>query len=884
MPDAPARFALPEFTRSLRVFASPAALASAEQARLFGPLLAARKSAERVQSLDGRLAAFEAARLRTDLQEALDAIAREREPRSEPDRRALLALLEDVAADMRASLDAVAAAAAELRASGSEEARAARWPAWVAAVQWLFNAADQMLRVLLESRRTQPGAPGAPGAPVVLLLMAGTLALGALAPPLAAQLPAAPHVTLRVASVRAESLLARGFDVVGAEPGAALVVADPRDRARLAQFGWSGSEVRAPRALTIGGGTPSALFRDYDDPARGVRAFIDSMARSNTKISVDTIGQSYEKRPMLAVKIGPRGDSPSRPNVIFVSTYHAREWAATDMALRLIAYLATASNPRVDSLLQTRDIWVLPVANPDGYEFTFTGDRLWRKTRSPQAGGAVGVDLNRNHRGDWGLDDAGSSPDPTSEIYRGPSAASEVETRNIEAFHAAHPPVVAMSYHTYAGLILEAPGDVYGQRAADAPVYQAIAGTNARSAVTDHLDGSSRTFYSPSESWTLYTTNGDYTNYAARAFGAVAFTTELTSGYGAAGYYGFEFPADTEQLRQLFDDNLPLALDLIESARDPSAYFSATTARRAAAVQLESLSPDIRVTVPATLASAAGVSTGTSALTFRIDSTPGARYFRRIVASAGSRPALVRLTLNGASQSFAALGYGGAESLDTGWTLTGFTRDSTAASAGKWSWRTTVSGELRSPKYLVPAGVDTISVLYWTRYSGSGFSEVPDGKVRVSTDGGTTFTVIGRLQGYGPTWYPERATVGGVAGKTVVVDFQSEQLVWWVDEVAVVAHGAVQSTLVAPTIAFTPSENPVRRGSVWFQWPFGAATGDLHAFDISGRLIWKATVNDGGPVKWDLAAAGLPNGVYVVVARSAGKTERLKLFVTRDGR
>jgi hypothetical protein len=53
---------------------------------------------------------------------------------------------------------------------------------------------------------------------------------------------------------------------------------------------------------------------------------------------------------------------------------------------------------------------------------------------------------------------------------------------------------------------------------------------------------------------------------------------------------------------------------------------------------------------------------------------------------------------------------------------------------------------------------------------------------------------------------------------------------------------------------------------------------------MTGRLLWKASVTDGGPVKWDLAAAGLPNGVYVVIARSAGKTQRLKLFVTRDGR
>ncbi len=112
---------------------------------------------------------------------------------------------------------------------------------------------------------------------------------------------------------------------------------------------------------------------------------------------------------MIAVKIGAKDDSPQRPNVLFMATYHAREWAATEMALRLIKYLAAlpGSNPRVDSLVQTRDIWILPVANPDGYEYTFTGDRLSLAKDALAAGfgGAFGVDMNRNHRQNWGLDE-----------------------------------------------------------------------------------------------------------------------------------------------------------------------------------------------------------------------------------------------------------------------------------------------------------------------------------------------------------------------------------------------------------------------------------------------------------------------------------------------
>ena len=82
------------------------------------------------------------------------------------------------------------------------------------------------------------------------------------------------------------------------------------------------------------------VYRSYDDPVRGIRAWIDSIVRVNPRVSVDTIGRSFEGRPMLMLKIGQKDDSPQRPNALFMATYHAREWAATEMALRLVAYLA----------------------------------------------------------------------------------------------------------------------------------------------------------------------------------------------------------------------------------------------------------------------------------------------------------------------------------------------------------------------------------------------------------------------------------------------------------------------------------------------------------------------------------------------------------------
>jgi hypothetical protein len=150
------------------------------------------------------------------------------------------------------------------------------------------------------------------------------------------------------------------------------------------------------------------------------------------------------------VKIGPPDDAPERANVLFLATHHAREWIATAVAMKLIRWLADSAGMAV----ATHDVWVIPVENPDGYQYSFTNDRYWRKNRRPNADGTFGVDPNRNYPAFWGVDDRGSSGVQFAETYRGASAGSEPETQAVMAFHAVHRPVVAISYHSYSGLIL----------------------------------------------------------------------------------------------------------------------------------------------------------------------------------------------------------------------------------------------------------------------------------------------------------------------------------------------------------------------------------------------------------------------------------------------
>ncbi len=141
MPEA---FALPEFTRSLRALAVPSE-AGAGQDRILAPLIAARAAAHRVQTPEAQVTAFDAGRLERAWREAIAALAAERHRRSEPDRRALQAHVEELAAPVWAALHRVRDAGAAVRAAPANARREA-WDAWVASLRRLFGAADDWWR------------------------------------------------------------------------------------------------------------------------------------------------------------------------------------------------------------------------------------------------------------------------------------------------------------------------------------------------------------------------------------------------------------------------------------------------------------------------------------------------------------------------------------------------------------------------------------------------------------------------------------------------------------------------------------------------------------------------------------------------------------------
>lgn len=166
-----------------------------------------------------------------------------------------------------------------------------------------------------------------------------------------------------------------------------------------------------------------------------INRYLDSLGKSfKGLVEIITIGQSYEKRPLKVIKISRKSKLTTKERVFIDAGCHAREWITISCALHCVQRLVEYNNLNGD-LLSRFEFYILPVVNPDGYEYTHTVNRLWRKTRRPirmQSCGKFnfGTDLNRNYDFHW--QDASSNP--RKYTFRGDKPFSEPETRALRNF------------------------------------------------------------------------------------------------------------------------------------------------------------------------------------------------------------------------------------------------------------------------------------------------------------------------------------------------------------------------------------------------------------------------------------------------------------------
>lgn len=200
-------------------------------------------------------------------------------------------------------------------------------------------------------------------------------------------------------------------------------------------------------------------YTNVKDTLYSVQAQHPSIAK------VYDIGDSWEKtngtadRDILAIKISDNvASEEDEPETLIMALHHAREWPTTEIALALIENLTDGygSNKTVSWLVDNRETWIIPVVNPDGLDFALSSDDNWRKNRHYfPATDSYGVDLNRNYNGSanddplgaWG--GAGTSDDPTSDVYCGEYAFSEPEILAVRDLIRAHDFQIGVDFHTY---------------------------------------------------------------------------------------------------------------------------------------------------------------------------------------------------------------------------------------------------------------------------------------------------------------------------------------------------------------------------------------------------------------------------------------------------
>ena len=380
-------------------------------------------------------------------------------------------------------------------------------------------------------------------------------------------LPPVPDEPVEIVSVAATEgnlrvLAEMRADVLKSAAGRVHIVATAGDLGRLSAQGVPFSVETArfaparPVAISAAGGI-NGEFHSYRELEADLKALESAHPRT---VKLFEIGTSLEGRHIYAVKIS---DAPERDEgeagVLFLGCHHAREWISVEVPLLFARYLAESAetDAAVRDLVGRSEIWIVPLVNPDGLEYSIDVYRYWRKNRRANTDGSFGVDLNRNYGYMWGTDDAGSSPSPLSETYRGPSAFSEPETRAVRDLFLRGDFRAVISYHSYSQTIL------YPWGYADVPTEKddLLRGIGLEMAgLMKAVNG--RAYACGQSASSLYLTNGDTTDWTFAASGIPSYTVELPP---VDVEHGGFFNAG-EEIDGVFRENLPAMLSLARRA------------------------------------------------------------------------------------------------------------------------------------------------------------------------------------------------------------------------------------------------------------------------------------------------------------------------------
>ena len=317
---------------------------------------------------------------------------------------------------------------------------------------------------------------------------------------------------------------------------------------------------------------PTAKYHSHDEVTTELIALEDSGV-AKTYI----IGNTHEGRDIWAIRIS---DNPSQdeeePGAVFLGCHHAREWISVEVPLYIAQYLVNNYNTdeEVKQLIDNCQIWIVPVVNPDGYEYSRNSNRMWRKNRRDNGDGTFGVDLNRNYGYMWGTVDA--SPSTSSIIYRGPIAFSEPETQAVRDLVSAYDFRILMTYHSFWQTI----GHPWGytrEPAPDEPMFSDM--TYSMIELIYNTSGATYTYWLDTPD--TYPFSGGTEDWSYGELGIDSFGMELPPVTFSQG--GFVLPES--RIIPTCVENMPVALYLISYAAADYGIENLTTSQTYSNIQ-----------------------------------------------------------------------------------------------------------------------------------------------------------------------------------------------------------------------------------------------------------------------------------------------------------
>ena len=549
------------------------------------------------------------------------------------------------------------------------------------------------------------------------------------------------------------------------------------------------------------------------------------------------IGNSVENRPIYAIKISDNPDmNENEPEVLYTSLTHAREPGGMMTVMYFIYYLLEnyGTDPEATYLVNNRQLYFIPVVNPDGYEYNRltnpNGGGMWRKNRkSPD-----GIDLNRNYGYEWGYDNIGSSPNQYDETYRGTGPFSESETQAVRDFCNAHNFKSALNYHTY-GNDLITPWGYTDQPTPDSTAYNEF-GTDMTKYNNYTLGTGTGTVG--------YITNGDSDDWM---YGEQTTKGKIISFTPEVGNNSDGFWAPKSRIIQIAQENifpnLYLAwiaggyVNLSSYSFDKTYFYPGDDVKisivlknkgmsdaQNLSVQLVSLNPDITVDNP---------TMNLSALTARSEVNLNSAFSFKISSSADTQNK-AKLVLNTfidavpmASDTLSIfIGFPQFVFIDTTnnisdlWTMSGTASWSnttttyysapdcyTDSKSGNYANNTNAYMTLKNQIDLT--GISNPIFTFWTKYDlENGYDY---GQVKFSTNNGTSwFTLPGKYSvlgsgtfqpsgqnlynAYQPDWVQEEIDISSLTGKQIKIRFElhSDAYVtkdgWYIDDIGIVHY------------------------------------------------------------------------------------------------